>query len=118
MYSLCIYLPSPVLMKKSINGFISNKLVEGIALYLVNSCFVWQHVTHGAADARVGCVQRGHLRRVRAAGEPRLVPRLPLLRRRGRRRDALRVQAALPGAGFDEHCTQTHSQEVLLIVLR
>lgn len=25
MYSLCIYLPSPVLMKKSINGFISNK---------------------------------------------------------------------------------------------
>lgn len=79
---------------------------------------MWQHVTDGAADARVGRVQRGHLRRVRAAGEPRLVPRLPLLRRRGRRRDALRVQAALPGAGFDEHRTQTHSQEVLLIVLR
>lgn len=109
-------------MKKTINVLISNKLIEGISFYLVefvvNEYFVWQHVTDGAADARVGRVRRGHLRRVRAAGEPRLVPRLPLLRRRGRRRDALRVQAALPGAGVDEHRTQTHSQEVLLIVLR
>lgn len=117
---MLVYLPA-VLFKK-LNVFISNKLVEGIAFYLVesvlNSYFVCQHVTNGTADARVGCVQRGHLRRVRASGGPRLVPRLPLLRRRGRRRDALRVQAALPGAGFDEHCTQTHSQEVLLVVLR
>lgn len=62
-----------------------------------------QHAADGAPDAGVGRVQRGHLRRVRAAGEPRLVPRLPLLRRRLHRRDALRLQAALPRTSLYEH---------------
>ena len=75
-----------------------------------------QHAPDGAADAGVGRVQRGHLRRVRAAGGARLVPRLPLRRRRVRRRHALRLQAAVPGAGRHEHRAQAHAQELLLIL--
>lgn len=74
----------------------------------------WQHAADRAADAGVGRVQRGHLRRVRAPGEPRVVPRVPLLGRRLRRRDALRLQAALPGARLHEHRAQAHAQEIFL----
>lgn len=63
-----------------------------------------QHAADGAADAGVGRVQRTHLRRVRAPRQPRVVPRLPLLRRRLQRRHALRVQAAVPGAHVYEYC--------------
>lgn len=65
---------------------------------------ILQHVTDGATDARIGRVQCGHLRRVWPAREPRLVPRMPLLRRRLHGRDALRLQVALPRAGFYEYC--------------
>lgn len=45
------------------------------------------------------------------------MPRLPLLRRRLHGRDALRLQAALPGTRLHEYRAQAHAQEVLLTLL-
>lgn len=73
-----------------------------------------QYVADGAPDACFGRVQRGHLRRVRTPGVTRVVPRLPLVRRRVQCRYALRLQTTVPGTGFHEHRPQTHSQEILL----
>lgn len=72
---------------------------------------VWtQHAADGAAHARVGRVQLRHLRALRPPRQPRLVPLLPLLARRLRRRDALRVQAAVPGSHFHEYCAEVDAQ--------
>lgn len=84
-----------------------------IATPLIHIIFC-QYAVDGTADAGVGRVQRGHLRRVRAPGQPRLVPRLPLLRRRILGRNALRLQTALPRTSLHEYCPETHAQEILL----
>lgn len=63
----------------------------------------FQYALDGASDAGVGRVQRGHMRRMRAAGQPRLVPRLPLVGRSLQCRDALCLQTIVPRASFHEY---------------